>query len=156
MSNKYTMRINLNVLNHLGINLYSSTPAVLSEVIANAWDAGASNVWIETENNTIAISDDGQGMNLSDINKRFLLVGYSKREDSDAFVPSDRQIMGRKGIGKLSLFSIANIIDVYSVKEGEKNGFQLNVNKIREIIKSGNNTPYHPEQKKSGRNPEGY
>ena len=43
-SSKYQMTINLNVLNHLGINLYSNVPAVLSEVVANAWDADATNV----------------------------------------------------------------------------------------------------------------
>ena len=38
---KYKLSISLNVLESLGINLYSSTPAVLSEAIANAWDADA-------------------------------------------------------------------------------------------------------------------
>ena len=32
---KYTMKMNLNVLNHLGIKLYSNVPAVLSEAVAN-------------------------------------------------------------------------------------------------------------------------
>lgn len=38
---KFQMSINLQVLNHLGLNLYSNTSAVLSEVVANAWDADA-------------------------------------------------------------------------------------------------------------------
>ncbi len=37
----YRMTLSLNVLNHLGLNLYSNIPAVLSEVVANAWDADA-------------------------------------------------------------------------------------------------------------------
>ena len=41
---KYYMTISLNVLNHLGLNLYSNTPAVLAEVIANSWDADATQV----------------------------------------------------------------------------------------------------------------
>jgi hypothetical protein len=32
----YTMRLSLSVLDHLGRNLYSNVPAVLSEVVANA------------------------------------------------------------------------------------------------------------------------
>ena len=32
---KYKIRVDLNVLTHLGINLYSNTPAVISEAIAN-------------------------------------------------------------------------------------------------------------------------
>jgi len=38
-SQDYTLTLDLNVLNHLGINLYSNVPAVLSEVVANSWDA---------------------------------------------------------------------------------------------------------------------
>ena len=44
MEHKFTMSLSLNVLNHLGINLYSNVPAVLSEIVANSWDADAENV----------------------------------------------------------------------------------------------------------------
>lgn len=33
MDNKFIMSLSLNVLNHLGINLYSNIPAVLSELL---------------------------------------------------------------------------------------------------------------------------
>lgn len=53
----YKMSISLNVLNHLGIGLYSNIPAVLSEIVANAWDADAENVQIEVNNNDGEITD---------------------------------------------------------------------------------------------------
>lgn len=61
---KYQMTIDLNVLNHLGINLYSNIPSVISEVVANAWDADAEevNIEIDVENDDIIITDDGHGM----------------------------------------------------------------------------------------------
>ena len=37
----FGFNIDLNVLNHLGLSLYSSTPAVLTEIVSNAWDADA-------------------------------------------------------------------------------------------------------------------
>lgn len=46
MSNKYQMTISLNVLNHLRLSLYSNTPASACEVIANAWDADATEVHV--------------------------------------------------------------------------------------------------------------
>ena len=54
-SEKYKMTISLNILNHLGINLYSNIPAVLSEVVANSWDADAETVeiTIDDKNNEI-------------------------------------------------------------------------------------------------------
>ena len=65
---KYTMTMSLNVLNHLGIGLYSNVPAVLSETIANAWDADATHVdiKIDTDNQRVTILDDGHGMSVSD------------------------------------------------------------------------------------------
>ena len=84
---KYTMSLDLNVLNHLGLNLYSNTPAVLSEVVANSYDADALEVKIDIsqESDKIVIIDDGNGMTLQEINEKFLRVGYQKRESGEAF-----------------------------------------------------------------------
>jgi hypothetical protein len=38
MTDIYKMTVDLNVLGHLGINLYSNIAAVLTEAVANAWD----------------------------------------------------------------------------------------------------------------------
>jgi hypothetical protein len=43
----FELKISLNVLEHLGINLYSNVPSVLSEIVANAWDADATQVRVE-------------------------------------------------------------------------------------------------------------
>ncbi len=148
-SAKYEMTIDLNVLNHLGINLYSNIPSVISEVVANAWDADAEkvNIEIDVENDEIIITDDGHGMSLSDINKKFLTVGYRKRENNEVITPKhSRPVMGRKGIGKLSLFSIANKISVYSATtEGDRNGLLLDSSKIKTQIDSKSKSPYFPE-----------
>ena len=136
---RYQMGISLNVLNHLGLNLYSNTPAVLAEVIANSWDADAHNVDVQFdfENKTIKIVDDGHGMSVADINEKYLYVGYQKRSGNCLCTPGGRRPMGRKGIGKLSLFSIADKYSVYTLKEGgEKESFLMDADKIREVIKS--------------------
>lgn len=56
MDNKFIMSLSLNVLNHLGINLYSNIPAVLSEIVANSWDADATRVDITISDDEIVIS----------------------------------------------------------------------------------------------------
>lgn len=133
----YKMKISLNVIEHLGINLYSNLPAVLSEIVANSWDADATEVRMNIEGtNRIEIIDNGIGMNEKDINDKFLLVGYKKRDDGFAETSSGRKVMGRKGIGKLSLFSIANKITIISKKANEEiNAFVMNVDGIREVAK---------------------
>ena len=145
---KYQMTINLNVLNHLGINLYSNIPAVLSEVVANSWDADATNVDIEIGSERIIITDDGHGMTFDDINGKYLEIGYKRREvkEEGAAVTNHykREVMGRKGIGKLSLFSIAKIIKVETFKDGSQNGFVMSTDEIEEHIKQNNHKPYEP------------
>jgi hypothetical protein len=141
------MKLSLNVLNHLGINLYSNVPAVLSEVVANAWDADAEEVNIQIETDKITITDNGHGMTASDINEKFLTVGYRRRDRSDGKITPklQRAVMGRKGIGKLSLFSIANHIDVFSVKDGDENAFAMDVPEIQKKIESEEGS-YNPTE----------
>ena len=141
---KFKMSINLQVLNHLGLNLYSNTSAVLSEVVANAWDADAKEVKIYINKDSITIIDDGIGMDLDDINNKYLTVGYQKRSESGLSPIFKRPVMGRKGIGKLSLFSIADIVKVYSKKNGEINGFEIDINSLKEAIKE--NGAYYPKE----------
>ena len=150
---KFQISLSLNVLNHLGINLYSNTPAVLSEVVANAWDADAEKVDIDFDiaNGVVTVTDDGHGMSAADLNNKFLCVGYQKRESGEALSPKHkRPVMGRKGIGKLSLFSIADTIEVHSVKNGEKSGLIMSLPAIQKAIKNDNgddtkNGIYNPE-----------
>ncbi len=134
---QYQMTLDLNVLNHLGINLYSNIPAVLAEAVANAWDADAETVCINVDkgDQTVVITDDGHGMSVDDINKKYLRVGRNRREGRDALTPQRyRPVMGRKGIGKLSLFSIADTIEVQSAKNGTSNGFTMSLPDIRSVI----------------------
>jgi hypothetical protein len=150
----YKMSITLNVLEHLGLNLYSSTPAVLSEAVANAWDANAHRVDIEIDSDTprIVITDDGDGMTRAEINDKFLTVGYHRRESGEPEATQNRlgrHVMGRKGIGKLSLFAIANSIEIQTVKitlEGEqveRNAFLMRTDKIRACAEA--DEEYYPE-----------
>lgn len=143
----YQMTISLNVLKHLGIGLYSNIPAVLTEAVANAWDADASNVRIDIDltSGTITIEDDGSGMSVSDVNKKYLTVGYATREENGGkTLHLGRPVMGRKGVGKLSLFSIANTVTIYSVAEGGLHGFEMDVERIEENIRKGKST-YYPD-----------
>ena len=143
-SSKYQMTINFNILNHLGINLYSNVPAVLSEVVANSWDADATVVDIQTvEKGKITITDNGDGMTHDDINDKYLRVGYKRRKGHEnETTPRGRDVMGRKGIGKLSLLSTAKIIRVETIKAGEKNGFEMSVDAIEDHINQNEKVPY--------------
>lgn len=143
---KYEMRLSLNVLEHLGINLYSNVPSVLSEVVANSWDADSTVVTVDFDKttDTIVIQDDGIGMTADEVNDRFLTVGYRRRNNQPGKTPRGRDPMGRKGIGKLSLFSIAGQIDVETTKDGDASAFRMRLDKMREAIENEEGR-YNPE-----------
>ena len=149
MTQPLEMRISLNALEHLGINLYSTVPAVLSEIVANAWDADATQVRVDLNrvDKMIVIQDDGTGMTRADVIDRFLTVGFRRRAAIGPMTPKlSRRPMGRKEIGKLSSFSIAQVVTVYTAKAGEKTAFRMDVDAIRERIKADDDEPYSPEE----------
>ena len=142
MTSPYVLTLDLRVLDHLGINLYSNAAAVLSEAVANAWDADAQLVKVNIGDAEITIEDSGIGMNLKQINDRFLKAGYDKRAEEGETSAAGRPFMGRKGIGKLALFSIAEVIQVHTRSGKETHAFEMRTSKIRETIAARND--YYP------------
>ncbi len=154
---KYKMDINLSVLKHLGLNLYSNSPSVLSEIVANSYDADATEVRITVspDKSKITIIDDGHGMTLKEINDKFLMVGYQKRAKGEKKSRKfKRPVMGRKGIGKLSLLSIANDIRIHTITEAttseagesissENNALLISRHALEKTISA--NKQYQPE-----------
>ena len=66
---RFELKTTLSVLEDLGINNYTNAAAVLSEIVANAWDADASNVFVTVSGSgasrVMTIEDDGVGMTAS-------------------------------------------------------------------------------------------
>ncbi|MCR2043231.1 ATP-binding protein [Anaerosalibacter massiliensis] len=85
-----------------------------AEQIKNSFDAHAKNVTLDFRDyneDRIKILDDGVGMNEKELKENWLLVGTeSKTSDEDA--------LGGKGVGRFSLFRIANTITIITKKEG--------------------------------------
>lgn len=112
--NKFKFEFSLEVLNHLGRGLYRSFATVVAEAISNAWDAEARVVEVTISKNKLVIVDNGKGMDSSDFQDRFLNVGYSRRDDRNN--KSKRNVIGRKGIGKLAMLSISDKVTIVSKK----------------------------------------
>lgn len=135
----FTFEISLSVLNHLGRNLYRSFITVLGEAISNSWDADAENVWIyiDKDNNSLVVKDDGNGMTRDDFQTKFLKIGYSKRKISNSSKSKNRPFIGRKGIGKLALLSCANKISILTrvSSDDEYSGGVIDNKGLTEAIK---------------------
>lgn len=128
MSKEYKLSIDPRILELLGPNLYTNIYYVLAELIANAYDADAHNVYIISNPDNIVVEDDGTGMsyNKGDINKFLNVAGISRTGEDDSLSSGlKRKKMGRKGVGKLAALSVSEEVEVMTIKNGEKSGFIL-------------------------------
>ena len=136
---EYKMTISRTTIDKLGVKLYDKASAVVSELIANSYDADAEHVtvkiplnrWLATvrENELvdhgleIIVEDDGHGMTPDVVNDFFLKIGNNARTDTrrgPTTLEKGRPRMGRKGIGKLAPFGICKKIEIITAG-GEKN-----------------------------------
>ena len=130
------------LIEQLGAQLYPGATATMAELISNAWDADASNVWIDiplgrtwTEDDRIVVVDDGDGMSYEDAETRYLLVGRKRRVELKKDHTEDgRPLHGRKGIGKLAAFGTAKILECLTVDtDGQITSFRLDYDHIRDL-----------------------
>lgn len=97
----------------LGKGLYSNHWTAIAELVANGLDAQATNIKIyinmtDKKNSVIEIFDNGTGMDYSDLAHKYTLIGKDKRQDVELTDELKKQVMGRKGIGKLAALYLSN------------------------------------------------
>lgn len=104
---------------------YRSTEAALKELVDNAWDADADNVWITlpmplTEE-PIIVRDDGAGMTASEVRREYLTIASDPRSRRGEKSPKyKRRIKGRKGIGKFAGLAAARLMNVVTISDGKR------------------------------------
>jgi hypothetical protein len=131
---KFQFAFSLEILNHLGRGLYRSFATVIAEAVSNSWDAEATEVKVTLDKKILIVEDNGKGMNDEDFQKKFLTVGYSRRLDKDN--RTRRNVIGRKGIGKLAMLSLSEKVTIISKKNGaEITGGKINNPKLDAKIK---------------------
>lgn len=116
-----------NVVKHLGVQMYAGRPVpAIAELISNAWDADAKTVRVViplgqawepgNEKHVIQVEDDGLGMTWDMVRDAYLDVGSDRRQrDKSNHSPGGRLLQGRKGVGKLAGFGIADIVEIQTV-----------------------------------------
>lgn len=129
----FELQFDIGTIKHLGLQMYSTLPPVIGELVSNAWDADAERVDIGIptgpldDASEITVKDDGSGMSDEAVRKAYLVVGRDRRkEEGDHPTPKyGRKLQGRKGIGKFSGFGIARQIEVETVYKEQVSRFVM-------------------------------
>jgi Histidine kinase-, DNA gyrase B-, and HSP90-like ATPase len=138
----YKMTVAGQMFKHLGLQMYAGAVPAISELISNAYDGMARNVWVTVPtgrpieaSDQIVVRDDGHGMTYAECNSAYLSVGRNRRAgNSDWTQPYNglkpRKVQGRKGIGKLAGFGVADRIEIRTVKDRQISAFALDFQEL--------------------------
>jgi len=115
------------VKNLFGRGLVTDQIAAVFELVKNSYDADATEVniilsGINSNTPSITISDDGIGMDLNDIERRWMIIGTDSKRN-EMFSPIfNRPLNGDKGIGRFSVDRLGSILHMETQKcnSGEK------------------------------------
>lgn len=144
MSSELVMTFDPRTIEHLGVKMYATLPPAIAELIANSYDACATEVIVKLNDNPkrIEVIDNGSGMSFDEINNNFLRIGRNRRSEKQK-PQCDRIATGKKGLGKLALFGIGKSIEVITKKDGIQTSFIMDWEKIMNTV----NNDYKPEFK---------
>lgn len=153
----YRMTVAGQLFKHLGLQMYSGAVPAISELISNAYDAMARRVRITIPTgrpieatDEIVVEDDGHGMTFDECNSLYLSVGINRRSAAGEWTKPynglpRRKVQGRKGIGKLAGFGIADRIDVRTVRDKCVSHFALDFNALTQSQSFADTSGYSPE-----------
>jgi hypothetical protein len=120
---KIDVRLSYRIVSLFSEGLYASPNKAIEELVANSFDAGARRVAVllpadfHEQGATIAVIDDGEGMDIGGLKQHWLIGKSDKREL--AKLPLGRQQIGKFGIGKLASYVLANRLTHISKKGGK-------------------------------------
>lgn len=117
--------------------LVHNADIALTELVANAWDAGATVVDITIPDDfggQMTIEDNGTGLTQDQFQNRWMKLGYNrlKHQGKNVIFPKDveskRFAYGRNGVGRHGLLCFNNEYTVITNSEGGKSTFIITTN----------------------------
>ena len=134
---RLTMQVSVQIIKHISSGLYRSPASAIKELISNSFDADAQNVNIEFHFSYdrngklfldyIRIKDDGFGMDLKTLEYVFTHIGGSSKGKSEEKTPGGRDIIGRLGIGMLSVAATCRSFVVRTKKKDEEREYSAKI-----------------------------
>ena len=125
MNSKVNFRISSGLKSIIGRDLITSDFIAIFELVKNSFDAGAQSVQVvfdlSTPGGVLYIVDDGKGMSLADIEKKWLFLAYSAKKDGteDGTQSPKRNYAGNKGVGRFSSDRLGRYLDMEAKVKSE-------------------------------------
>ena len=127
-------KTNVQIKSIIGKDLINDDNIAILELVKNSFDADAKRVDISFCNlksnddnqveqytdktSRLIIQDDGVGMNLADIQDKWLNIAYSEKKIKNR--QYNRLMAGAKGVGRFSCDRLGKYLNLYSKKSGNE------------------------------------
>ena len=111
------IRFDKSHLTTIGERLYTQSLDLLRELVANAYDADATMVRLTVNDDSIAVEDNGTGMDREGL-KQYLTIGSDYKRKNPVSSKFKRVRIGEFGIGKFATLSICDRFEIYSSSLG--------------------------------------
>jgi hypothetical protein len=128
---KFPIDVAASIIADISSGIYRTPAGALKELISNAFDADADAVRISTDGpnfNTFTCTDDGSGLTPERFREVMGLIGGSSKRDHGETSPiHNRPLIGRIGIGILSIGQICRSFEIFSSARGSAKKFRARV-----------------------------
>lgn len=133
---KLHFKTNVQIKSIIGKDLINDDNIAILELVKNSFDADAKRVDISFCNlkknddkyekkegdftnltSRLIIRDDGIGMDLSDVEDKWLNIAYSEKKNNSR--QHNRMMAGAKGVGRFSCDRLGQFLNLYTKKEGK-------------------------------------
>ena len=119
------IRISGQIVEQLSHNLYNNPESAIKELVVNSYDADATKVIIDSESvpNCLTIYDDGVGMTYEEFSDNFTFISKSSKLVGKKSSIYGRPIVGRFGIGFISVADLCDTMIISSASKKSQNKF---------------------------------
>ena len=130
MANILHFSASTSVKNLFGRGLVTDQVAAMFELVKNSYDADATEVEIifsnlNTADSSIIISDNGTGMDLHDIEHRWMVIGTDSKKNVLLSPIFRRPLNGDKGIGRFSVDRLGSYLHMESQKRDSSQKYSV-------------------------------
>ena len=108
-----TLQFDKSHLSTIGERLYTQSLDLIRELVANAYDADATEVRISISDSSISVEDTGSGMDNVGL-RQYFTIGSDFKKLNPVSEKFRRLRIGEFGIGKFAVLSICNRFEIYT------------------------------------------
>jgi HSP90 family molecular chaperone len=107
------------LLKELGERLVGKPHIALAELVKNGFDADATNVAIQMDENAITVADNGHGMTREEFHDYWMRIGSPHKAKQGFSRSLQRPLTGSKGVGRLSGQFLARRMTIHAVAQAD-------------------------------------